>query len=78
MDKLAMLGGQRAVPRTQRVLPWPQVTDEEEQAVSRALASGRYTVASVGEPEVIGLEREWADFVGTAHCLAVSNGTAAL
>ncbi|MFL6161534.1 MAG: DegT/DnrJ/EryC1/StrS family aminotransferase [Jatrophihabitantaceae bacterium] len=78
MDKLAMLGGQRAVPRTHRVLPWPQVTDEEEQAVSRALASGRFTVASAGEPEVVGLEREWADFVGTAHCLAVSNGTAAL
>lgn len=78
MDKLAMLGGQRAVPRTRRVLPWPQVTEEEEQAVSRALASGRFTVASAGEPEVTGLEREWADFVGTAHCLAVSNGTAAL
>ncbi|HST48449.1 DegT/DnrJ/EryC1/StrS family aminotransferase [Jatrophihabitans sp.] len=78
MDKLAMLGGQRAVPRTRRVLPWPQVTDEEEQAVNRALASGRFTVASAGEPEVAGLEREWADFVGTAHCLAVSNGTTAL
>jgi perosamine synthetase len=78
MDKLAMLGGQRAVPRTRRVLPWPQVTDEEELAVSRALGSGRFTVASAGEPEVIGLEREWADFIGTAHCLAVSNGTAAL
>lgn len=78
MDKLAMLGGQRAVPRSHRVLPWPQVTDEEEQAVSRALASGRFTVASAGEPEVIGLEREWADYVGTAHSLAVSNGTAAL
>lgn len=78
MDKLAMLGGKRAVPSTRRVLPWPQVTDEDEQAVLRALRSGRFTVASTGEPEVIGLEREWADFVGTAHCLAVSNGTAAL
>ena len=78
MDKLAMLGGHRAVPRTRRVLPWPQVTGEEEQAVSRALASGHYTVASTGEAEVTGLEREWAEYIGTAHCVAVSNGTAAL
>ena len=78
MDELAMLGGPRAVPRSRRVLAWPQVTEDEEQAVSRALASGKFTVASAGELEVVGLEREWADFVGTAHCLAVDNGTAAL
>jgi len=78
MDELAMLGGRRSVPRTRRVLPWPHVTEDEEQAVSRALASGRFTVASAGEAEVTGLEREWADFVGTAYCVAVDNGTAAL
>ncbi|HET6208870.1 MAG TPA: DegT/DnrJ/EryC1/StrS family aminotransferase, partial [Jatrophihabitans sp.] len=68
----------RSVPRNRRVLRWPEVTGEEEQAVSRALASGRFTVASAGEAEVAGLEREWADYVGTRYCLAVSNGTAAL
>ncbi|MBV9822963.1 MAG: DegT/DnrJ/EryC1/StrS family aminotransferase [Actinobacteria bacterium] len=78
MDKLAMLGGHRAVPRTRRILQWPMVTAEEEQAVTRALASGRYTTAAAGESEIVGLEREWADFVGTAHCVAVDNGTAAL
>lgn len=78
MEKLAMLGGTRAVPRSRRVLAWPHVTEDEEQAVSRALASGKFTVASAGEAEVIGLEREWADYLGTAHCLAVDNGTAAL
>jgi dTDP-4-amino-4,6-dideoxygalactose transaminase len=78
MEKLAMLGGHRAVPRARRILRWPVVTGEEEQAVSRALASGRYTTAAAGETEIAGLEREWADFVGTAHCVAVDNGTAAL
>jgi perosamine synthetase len=78
MDKLAMLGGNRAVPRERRVLPWPMVTDEEEQAVARVLASGKFTSAAAGEPEIEGLEREWADFVGTEHAIAVNNGTAAL
>ncbi len=78
MDKLAMLGGSRAVPRERRVLPWPMVTEEEEQAVARVLASGKFTSASAGEPEVVGLEREWADFVGTEHAIAVANGTVAL
>ena len=78
MDKLAMLGGDRAVPRGLRILQWPMVTGEEEQAVSRALASGKFTTAAAGEAEISSLEREWADFVGTAHCLAVDNGTAAL
>lgn len=78
MEKLAMLGGRRAVSRNLRILRWPAVTGEEEQAVSRALASGRYTTAAAGEAEIAGLEREWADFVGTAHCVAVANGTAAL
>ena len=78
MDKLAMLGGDRAVPRSLRILQWPMVTVEEERAVSRALASGKFTTAAAGEVEISSLEREWADFVGTAHCVAVDNGTAAL
>jgi len=78
MDKLAMLGGNRAVPRSLRILQWPMVTAEEERAVSRALASGKFTTAAAGEAEISSLEREWADFVGTAHCVAVDNGTAAL
>src|ERR1700712_1803755 len=78
MDELAMLGGLRAVPRSRRGQPLPHVNEGEGQAGSRALASGKFTVASAGEAEVIGLEREWADFVGTTYCLAVDNGTAAL
>ncbi|MFF9901026.1 DegT/DnrJ/EryC1/StrS family aminotransferase [Streptomyces longispororuber] len=75
---LAMFGGARAVPRGQRIRPWPMVTEQDEQAVLRVLRSGRFTSASSGEREIAGLEREWARHVGTGHCVAVSNGTAAL
>ena len=76
--RLAMLGGPRAVPKGQRILPWPEVTADDEQAVLRSLRSGRFTSASAGEAEIAGLEREWADKVDTRYCVAVSNGTTAL
>jgi perosamine synthetase len=78
MEKLAMLGGTRAVPRGRRVPQWPVVTEQDQEAVRRVMASGRFTSASAGEQEIAGLEREWAAEVGTRHCVAVSNGTSAL
>ncbi|MFI2209276.1 DegT/DnrJ/EryC1/StrS family aminotransferase [Streptomyces sp. NPDC020141] len=78
MDKLAMLGGTRAVPRDHRILPWPAVTEEDRSAVQRVMEGGRFTSASSGETEIASLEKEWAEQVGTRHCVAVSNGTAAL
>ncbi|HXM57054.1 MAG TPA: aminotransferase class V-fold PLP-dependent enzyme, partial [Candidatus Dormibacteraeota bacterium] len=77
MEKLAMLGGARAVPPG-GVPRWPVVTEADELAVHGVLASGRFTSASSGEREIKRLEREWADFVGVRHCVAVSTGTAAL
>lgn len=78
MDKLAMLGGTRVVPKSRKILPWPAVRPEDEQAVQLVLAGGRFTSASTGETEIAYLERQWAEHVGTRHCVAVSNGTAAL
>ena len=78
MSTLAMLGGTRSVPRNRRMGQWPRVTPEDEAAIGRVVAGGRFTSASAGEQEIGALEREWADFVGTAHCVAVSNGTTAL
>lgn len=73
-----MLGGSRTVPRTARIAKWPVVTEEDERAVSRVLASGRFTLAAHGEEEIPALEQEWAAEAGTRHCVAVANGTAAL
>ena len=76
--KLAMLGGDPALPRGTRPPPWPVVADEDTAAVLDVMLSGKFTAASAGEREIPALEQEWARRVGTAHCLAVANGTAAL
>ncbi|MFB7657159.1 MULTISPECIES: DegT/DnrJ/EryC1/StrS family aminotransferase [unclassified Streptomyces] len=73
-----MFGGSRAVPRTARIAQWPVVTEEDQEAVRRVLASGRFTLAAHGEEEIPALEQEWAAEAGTRHCVAVANGTAAL
>ena len=75
---LAMLGGRRAVPRELRIQPWPEVLPADLEAIQRTLESGRFTAAAAGEREIPGLEAEWAAYVGTRHCIAVSNGTAAI
>ncbi|MFF9120642.1 DegT/DnrJ/EryC1/StrS family aminotransferase [Streptomyces massasporeus] len=77
-SRLAMLGGPRSVPRGRRIPAWPRVTPDDEAAVLRSLRSGAFTAAAAGEEEIPALEREWAQYVGTEHALAVSNGTAAL
>lgn len=45
-----------------------------DAAVGRVLASGWY----IGGPEVEAFEREFAEYVGAAHCVAVANGLEAL
>lgn len=47
---------------------------EIDAAVSRVLASGWY----IGGPEVEAFERDFAAYVGAAHCVAVANGLEAL
>jgi aminotransferase EvaB len=44
------------------------------EAVSRVVGAGRYVLAD----EVSALEREFAAYLGTAHCIGVGNGTDAL
>ncbi|MFF8725810.1 DegT/DnrJ/EryC1/StrS family aminotransferase [Streptomyces sp. NPDC015171] len=82
MSRLALLGGTPAVPApgpdTAALTDWPVVTDEDERAVLRVLRGDRLTAAGGDGGETAALEREWAGAVGTAHCLAVSSGTAAL
>ncbi|MGQ0825938.1 MAG: DegT/DnrJ/EryC1/StrS family aminotransferase [Actinomycetota bacterium] len=75
---LAIDGGAPAVPKAASRVAWPIVTPEDREAVLRVLESGKFTSNTMGEPEVAGLEREWAAYVGVAHCTAVANGTAAI
>nr|ABY83158.1 Azi19 [Streptomyces sahachiroi]BFD88281.1 hypothetical protein StreXyl84_76820 [Streptomyces sp. Xyl84] len=76
--RLALLGGDRAVPKDSVGGTWPLVTTADEQAVLRVLREGPLNAASPGEREVGGLERAWAQATGTRHCVAVASGTAAL
>ncbi len=71
----AVLGGQPSVPKGM-VKPWPEIREEDRQAVLRVLDRG---VLWGGEgPEVKALEREWCSYVGSRHCLVTNSGTAAL
>jgi dTDP-4-amino-4,6-dideoxygalactose transaminase len=55
---------------------WPHFDDDEQAAALAVLASGRvnYWTGEHGRA----FEREFADWVGVAHALAVANGTVAL
>ena len=56
---------------------WPQFEPDEIDAVREVLASGRVNALVHGE-QTRAFEREFADFVGTDHAIAVANGTLAL
>lgn len=56
--------------------PWPSFTDEEADAVSRVLRSNRVNYWTGEECRLF--EREFAQWAGTAHAVAVANGTLAL
>lgn len=80
MSKLAMLGGPRVVDaRAARdSVAWPVVTGAEHDAVRGVLDGGLFTSNDGGKGAVSKLQEEWAGYVGTRHCAAVANGTAAL
>jgi len=71
----AILGGQPAVHKGM-VKPWPEIRDEDKQAVMGVLDRG--ILWGGGGPEVKALEGEWCDYVGSRHCLVTNSGTAAL
>ncbi|MFI5496373.1 DegT/DnrJ/EryC1/StrS family aminotransferase [Actinoplanes sp. NPDC051859] len=80
MSRLAMVGGERTVrPQdTGAAVAWPVITEAEHAAVQGVLDGGLFTSNDGGRGEVSGLQRDWAAYVGTRHCAAVVNGTAAL
>lgn len=74
-NKLAVEGGVATVPiNSHRV--WPEITQEDRSAIQKVLDVGRPWGATA--PETVALQREWAEYVGVQHCLAVNSGTAAL
>lgn len=73
-EKLAIHGGAKAIPQS-AVKKWPFVTEEDKAAVMRSMDFGVFSHIT---PEIDGLQKEWAEYAGVAHCLATNSGTAAL
>jgi perosamine synthetase len=78
MSKLAAFGGTAAVPKDRRRVDWPLVEDEDRKAVLDALDGARLVSDTDGVNPVSELEENWSRRFGVEHCIAVSNGTAAL
>jgi len=74
-ESLALKGGPQAVPEGSH-RTWPEITDEDREAVIRVLDRG--VLCGANAPEITALQRDYADYVGVEHCLAVNSGTAAL
>ena len=73
-NALALLGGTPV--RTKRFPTWPIYGKEEEQALLRALHSGKW--GKLDGSEVKTFERRFAEFHGAKHGIAVVNGTVSL
>ena len=72
---LAIAGGQPAVAPGSHAR-WPEITAADRAALTRVLDRG--VLWGPNAPEVTALEQEWAQYVGTRHCLLTNSGTAAL
>jgi dTDP-4-amino-4,6-dideoxygalactose transaminase len=73
--KLAIAGGTPILKR-EDYETWPVLTENDRKFVNQVLDSG--VVAGATGPQVVALEKEWAEFVGAKHCLTTCSGTAAL
>jgi dTDP-4-amino-4,6-dideoxygalactose transaminase len=62
--------------RTRKFAPWPSLSEDEVEAASIVLRSGKLNYWT-GE-EVRRFEDEFASFAGCQHAIAVANGTVAL
>src|SRR5262245_36115896 len=80
-ETLALLGGSSLVEQGLKV-SWPIITEADKRAVLKVLDEGPLWALSTSEglvaPQMFGLERGFADFIGVRHCLACNGGTAAI
>lgn len=74
-EKLAIDGGTPVLTR-EDYGNWPIISSDVRTHINEVLDSG--IVAGGGAPQVAALEKEWAEYIGTKHCLTTYSGTAAL
>ena len=56
--------------------PWPDIQADDKAAIMAVLDRG--ILHGADAPEIVGLERDWARYLGVQHCLALNSGTSAL
>jgi len=74
-EKLAISGGTPILKR-EDYRNWPVISEDDRRLVAEVLDSG--IVAGGTGPQVVALQKEFAQFIGAKHCLATGSGTAAL
>jgi perosamine synthetase len=74
-EKLAIDGGTPVLSRKD-YKNWPIIGEDTRRLVNEVLDSG--IVAGGTAPQVKALEKEWAAYTGSKHCLTTCSGTAAL
>ncbi len=75
MDKLAILGGPKAVKTDPGdIFRWPIITEEDESAALEVLRAGKMS----GTDVTIEFEKEYAEWHGVKYALAHNTGTAAI
>jgi len=74
-ERLAISGGKPVLKRDD-YKNWPVITDDDRKYVNEVLDRG--ILAGATGPQVVALEKEWAEFMGSRYCLATGSGTAAL
>lgn len=74
-EKLAISGGTPVLKR-EDYGNWPVITDDDRKYINEVLDSG--IVAGGTAPQVVALEKEFAEFVSAKYCLTTCSGTAAL
>jgi len=73
--KLAINGGTKTVPDGLQK-PWPPITQEDIDAVVGVLKTG--VLWGPMEEQLLGLQDDFAKYIGAKHALVVNSGTAAL
>lgn len=74
-NKLAVNGGKKTL---EKIFPWPLVTAEEVEVVSKVVESGEWGVNSTAINHVEDFEKEFAIYHKVKYALSVSNGSVAL
>ncbi len=74
-QRLSINGEKKTVPDGLKIR-WPLITQQDKDAVMKVLDS--QVLGGLYAPQAVGLEEDFANYIGTKYCLTVNSGTAAL